>query len=183
MEGKMKNKKDGRLFSFAIVLVICSSCVDVVLLPYHTTDYNNLELPVWTTGSGIWSLDDEKWLMRGVMKMRNKIRNNEIMNKYIIDGALCNVFLVAKNRNDPYGIYFMVYGLENIHISFTIKNIDISIKDGKNLSHLLNEDYSNKIFLESEKKVTGMLCWGHYHTAHCLTLNLTEGAGESHVKI
>jgi hypothetical protein len=92
------------------------------------------------------------------------------MNKYIIDGALCDVFLKAENETtiyskDPYGIYFNVGSLENIHISFTIKNIDISIKDSENLSHLLNEDYSNKIFLKSESKtVSGMLWWSYYHT-------------------
>jgi hypothetical protein len=77
----MKNKKDERLFSFGIVLVICSSCV---IAPYHTTFYRNLELSVWTDAHGSWSLDDEKWLMRGYdhsnrmdKVIPNKIRNNE----------------------------------------------------------------------------------------------------------
>jgi hypothetical protein len=82
-----------------------------------------------------------------------------------ISGGVCTKNETTTYSKDPYGIYFTVHGFENKHISFTIKNIDIRIKNGENLSHLFYEDYSNKIFLKSESEtVSGMLWWGHYHT-------------------
>jgi hypothetical protein len=127
-----------------LILIIFSSCV---LIPYYATFYENLELPVWTDAYGIWSLDDEKWLMRGYDHSNNpnKERDTNILNKYLLNNALCYATTRAKDETtyyskNPYRISITVYGLSDIHTSFTVKQINVNSISGNDLSLLINDD-------------------------------------------
>jgi len=160
----MRNKKTVLFLGIGIFLSLFSSCI--VPWPWYQIDYEIPELPGWTDVDGPWSVNDENWLMEGSYDPNHKHRNRnaDIMNKYIIDGALCIVGLAAKDEyhvlsKDPCRIVFEVYGFKDKHISFTVKDIDIRIKNGKNLSHLLDRDYQMKFVYTNESSTFNHMVW------------------------
>ena len=112
---------------------------------------------MWTDAYGIWSLDDEKWLMRGYDHSNNpnKERDTNILNKYLLNNALCYATTRAKDETtnyskNPYRISITVYGLSDIHTSFTVKQINVNSISGNDLSLLINEDLPITILLKEE---------------------------------
>jgi hypothetical protein len=155
------------------VIVFCSFPIS-----YHTIFYENVELPVWTDAYGIWSYEDEQWLMRGYNPNSNypvvpyKRRNIRTMNKYYLNGALCYASTRARHESthfseNPYAIMLTVYGLSHKHHSFTIEQINVNSPSGNDLSHLANTDFPKTIILEYEFEDEDeeiRLVYGYYNT-------------------
>jgi hypothetical protein len=161
---------------FIVIFIILFSSLSI---PYHTIFYENVEFPVWTDAYGIWSFTDEQWLMRGFdSSNRNdpvvpdKKRNKEIVDKYILDGALFYAGTRAWYESthfseNPYSIGLTVYGLSKKHRSFTIKQINVNSPSGNDLSHLANSDLPKTIILEREFPEDEDEAWlvrGYYNT-------------------
>ena len=157
-----------------IIILFFSSC----FYPHYTIFYENKEFPIWTDASGIWSYDDEKWLMRGFdhSSRTGKVRDTDIIRKYYIDDALCYIGIRAKNETthysrNPYSISLQVFGLPNKYTSFTVKNIIINSSSGNILSDLSNKDLPTTVELQSESAtVEDMLVWGYYKTEEVFNL-------------
>ena len=56
----------------------------------------------------------------------------------------------TKYSKNPYRISITVYGLSDIHTSFTVKQINVNSISGNDLSHLINEDLPITILLKEE---------------------------------
>jgi hypothetical protein len=119
--------------------------------------------------SGVWSLSDEQWLMRGYDGTKLKQRNEEIVNKYLLHGALCDVRIMAKNETttsskNPYRIMLLIYGLPDKHISFTVKQIKVRQPSGNDLSHLADRILPAMVVFEDEFETGSSLVYGLYST-------------------
>jgi hypothetical protein len=167
----MKHKKIWVLCIVGIIGVI----VVIIGFAFRATYYENSEFPIWTNSRGIWSYNDEKWLMRdfdfssGRVAYSNKKRDAKIVDKYYIGSALCYGGVKAKNETttysrNPYGFGITIYGLPNVHKSFTLRNIAINSRSGNNLSHLANSNLPITVALKNESETEEMLVWGYYDT-------------------
>jgi hypothetical protein len=165
------------IFTNIFILIICSSC----LAPHYAIFYENLDFPTWSERYDTWSRDDEVWKMRGYdPSIRHhdfdgplKKRDQEIVNKYILNGALCYVYIFAKNAttissNNPYHLSIIVYGILGEHHSFTIKQVSVN-QINNNVSHLINNEFPVTIILEKEHpKAENNLIEGKYQTKDIL---------------
>ncbi|MDR0322422.1 MAG: hypothetical protein LBI28_13050 [Treponema sp.] len=194
----MKNIKCNIFLIVRVIILVSailffSSC-GIFFAPYHTIFYENMELPVWTDSSGVWSYDDEKWFMRrlndpmlnefhnSLLEEREKLfglqakkRDMDIINKYYLNGALCYASIRAKNETtnysrNPYSIGLSVYGFPNKHISYTIKKINVDSRSGNNLSHLADNELPVTIELHNESSSEEMLVRGYYRSEELFKL-------------
>ncbi|QQO07649.1 hypothetical protein [Breznakiella homolactica] len=142
------------------------------IIPYHTVFYENKELEVWTDSYETWTLDDEKWLMRGYDRSPRK-RADDTVSHYQINGALCYAGIRAKDETttysqNPYGIGITVWGILEEHISFTVKYIGVNSGTKKDVSAQLNKELPQTVVLKNESQTGEGLVWGYYHTEEIL---------------
>jgi hypothetical protein len=164
---------------FLVIIVFCSSC----FYPHYAIFYENLDFPIWNASYDIWSKDDELWRMRGFDHSVNNYnfhfplvkRDEEKVNKYILNGALCYVGIFAKDETtthskNPYHLSIVVYGILGQHSSFTIKQVSIN-SINNNVSSLINNEFPVTIILEKEHpQAENDLIEGEYRTADILKL-------------
>ena len=158
----MKFRKYYRIIIIGFILIF-SSC----FYPHRPVFYWDLKLPIWTDAHGIWSLDNERWLMRG-FDTPNKRRDIEIMNKYLIYGALCYAVIQAKNETtvyskNPYAVEIVVYGIKEIHTSFTIKDINVYQRRGNDLSYFINNELPITVLFKNESEESRLVS-GYFRT-------------------
>jgi hypothetical protein len=156
----MKNTKNGIFVLAGIVLFFSSSCglQYLRLAPYYAIYYEQQDFPGYDTTGRVWSLQNEKLLMRGI-RGSNEKRNAEIVNKYYLGGALFAAGISAKNEttttaSNPYRIYLLVY-VPNKDTSITIKNISVNSPSGNDLSYLANHNMPVTMALEAMNTESG----------------------------
>jgi hypothetical protein len=165
------------LIRIGIIMPILYSCI-----PVNATYYENEELPVWTNAHGIWSLSDERsFIRRGYESVNftnfhskaNKQRDESIINKYYLNGALIYAGIKAKNETttysrNPYSIGLSIFGLPNKHTSFTINNIKVNSYSGNDLA---NKELPVTIILEEMNSGDYYgFAWAHYSTGAIFNL-------------
>jgi hypothetical protein len=160
--------RKSNIFIYILIFIICSSCY---VHPYYAIYYVNLDFPMWD--AKIWSRDDELWRMRrGYGRSWDK-RDEKIVKRYILNGALCYVYIFAKNMsttssNNPYQLGISVHGISGQHYSYTIKQVSINSVD-TNVSRLINNNFPVTIILENEFEES-TLVKGFYYTDYILIL-------------
>jgi hypothetical protein len=174
----MKNIKKSKIAKKFIHRIILLALFFFMYATFNQVYYENVQFPSWTDAHGMWSLDDERNLMRGYdfakRDIVDKKRKDAIISGYYIDDTLCYAWITARNGDslyskNPYGINLTIYSLPGAYASCTVKHIKVRSASGKEYA----SDFANEKLpatVEFKNNTSESLDWVTYGTEEVFKL-------------